>query len=59
MVGDEFYFEVLVAMTVWALMSGAAIATSVTQASKRFAWGGVASFLLSALAAAYCFGRLL
>ena len=59
MFGDEFYFEILVAATVWALMSGAAVVTCVTQASKRFAWGGVASFVFSSLAAAYCFGRLL
>ncbi len=56
---EELYFSALVVAVVWALMSAGAVAVSVEMELRWGAWGGAASFVLSALAAAYCFGRLL
>jgi hypothetical protein len=56
---EQAYLGVLIAAGAWAVLSAIAVAVSVRLQSEGFAWGWAASFALSALTAAYCFGRLL
>ena len=56
---EELYFTGLVVAAAWALTSALAVAVSIEMEARRYAWGWAASFALSALGAAYCFGRLL
>jgi hypothetical protein len=49
----------LLAASIWALVSAIGAAISVGFGMRGLAWGWTASFLVSALAAAYCLGRLL
>ncbi len=56
---EQTYFWVLVATFAWTLVSASGITTSIERDSEAFAWGWAASFALSAVVAAYCFGRLL
>jgi hypothetical protein len=49
----------LVASGLWALFSAVTFARVVRLGERGLAWGWAASFAFSALAAAYCFGRLL
>jgi hypothetical protein len=58
-VREEFYFGLLIATSVWAVMSAVGVAASVRMEDKIPAWGFAASFALSALIAAYFFWRLL
>jgi hypothetical protein len=51
--------EVFLAASIWALVSAIGAAISVEFGTRGLAWGWTASFLVSALAAAYCLGRLL
>ncbi len=57
--GGPPYFGMLLAAGVGALMSAFAMAASVELQSRVLAWGWLSVFVLSALASAYCFGRLL
>lgn len=56
---EQAYFGVLVAASVWGLISALAADFSARLEFKTFARGWVASFVISALVAAYCFWRLL
>jgi hypothetical protein len=58
-VGDELCFAILVAGIAWAGLSAAVLAISIHREAGRQAWGWGASFAVSSLSAAYCFGRLL
>jgi hypothetical protein len=55
----ETYLGLLAMATFWALLSGAVTVVSVYEVSQRAALVWVASFAVSSLTAAYCFGRLL
>ena len=56
---EELYFTGLVVAAAWALTSALAVAASIEMEARGYAWGWARSFALSALGAAYCFGRLL
>jgi hypothetical protein len=56
---EELYVSVLVSGTVWSGMSALALAFCVRVEAGRPAWGWAASFAVSTLCAAWCFGRLL
>ncbi len=56
---DQAYLGMLVAAGLWALFSAVTFARVVRLGERGLAWGWAASFAFSALAAAYCFGRLL
>ena len=56
---DQAYLGVLVASGLWTLFSALTFARVVRMGERRLAWCWAASFTLSAVAAAYCFGRLL
>jgi hypothetical protein len=53
------YVGILVLVSLWAGISAVGLAGSVRMEAKGFALGFAVSFVLSALAAAYCFWRLL
>ena len=56
---EQAYFGVLEVASAWALLSAVAVEISARVESRVFAWVWAASFGISALAAAYCFWRLL
>jgi hypothetical protein len=53
------YFELLVAMSIFALCSGVLATLCVKHELRRLAWFWAASFFVSALVGAYCLGKLL
>jgi hypothetical protein len=57
--GDELCFAILVTGIVWAAMSALVLAISIRVEAGWQAWGWGASFAVSSLCAAWCFGRLL
>jgi hypothetical protein len=56
---EQAYFGVMVAATVWSLISALAAEFSARLEFRKIARGWVASFVISALVAAYFFWRLL
>jgi hypothetical protein len=56
---EELYVVILVTGAVWAGLSAVGLATSIQMEAGRQSWGWGASFAVSSLSAAYCFGRLL
>ena len=55
----DTYLGLLIMAAFWALFSGAVVAVSEHDASRREALGWVASFVAAALVAAFFFGMLL
>ena len=56
---EELYVWMLVSGTAWSGMSALALDFCVRVEAGRHAWGWAASFAVSTLCAAWCFGRLL
>jgi hypothetical protein len=56
---SETYLGLLILAAFWAFFSGAVVAASEREASRREALGWVASFAAASLVAAFCFGVLL
>jgi hypothetical protein len=56
---SETYLGLLIMAAFWALLSGAVVAVSEHEASRRAALGWVASFAAATLVAAFFFGLLL
>jgi hypothetical protein len=56
---EERCVVILVTGAVWAGLSAVNLAISIHREAGRQAWGWGASFTVSSLCAAYCFGRLL
>lgn len=59
MTGEELCVRILVTGAVWAGLSAEGLVISVHREAGGQAWGWGASFAVSSLWAAYCFGRLL
>ena len=58
-VGEELYVVILVTGLLCAGVSAVALTISIYMEAESQAWGWGASFAISSLCAAYCFGRLL
>jgi hypothetical protein len=58
-VGEELCSWILVTGLLWAAVSAMILAISIHMEAERQAWGWGASFAVSSLCAAWCFGRLL
>jgi len=56
---EELCAAILVSGNVWAVLSAAVLAISIRVEAGMQAWGWGASFAVSTLCAAWCFGRLL
>jgi hypothetical protein len=56
---SETYLGLLIMAAFWALLSGAVVAVSEHEVSRRAALGWVASFAVATLVAAFFFGMLL
>jgi hypothetical protein len=56
---SETYLGLLIMAAFWAFFSGAVIAVTEREASRREAVGWTASFAAASLVAAFCFGMLL
>ena len=56
---SETYLGLLILTACWALFSGAVVALTEREASRREALSWVVSFGAASLVAAYCFGMLL
>jgi hypothetical protein len=56
---SDTYLGLLIMTALWAFFSGAVVAVSQREASRRAALGWIASFVAASLAAAFCFGMLL
>ena len=58
-VGEELCVWILATGLLWAGVSAVVLAASIHMEAGRHAWGWAASFAISSLCAAHCFGRLL
>ena len=57
--GESYYLAVLMFAVLWSVLSAVMIMGSAYEQNKGSAWFWAASFVASALGAAYCFGKLL
>ena len=57
--GEVFYLAELTFAVLWSVLSAVMLIGSAYEQNKGSAWFWAASFVASALGAAYCFGKLL